>query len=148
VIAYGNPLRSDDGVAWQAAENLRKTLPDSVTIFCTHQLTPELAEDVSRAHFVIFLDASRDGEPGKVNSGEVFSRRGTPTFSHHLSPAEVLALSDELYGAKPRAFVVSVNGKCFDHGQRLSPAILEALPQLEATTDELIRHHTCVGGGR
>jgi hydrogenase maturation protease len=144
VIAYGNRLRCDDGVAWQAAENLRKRLPDSVEVQCTHQLTPELAEDASRASLVIFLDVSRDGEPGKINTEEVFPRQGTRNYSHHYSPPDVIALSDELYGAKPRAFIVSVNGECFDHGQKLSPAIMRSLPLLETTTEELIRQYACV----
>ncbi len=145
VIAYGNPLRCDDGVAWHAAESLRKRVPDSVEIECAHQLTPELAEDASRARLVIFLDASREGEPGKINTVEVFARAGTRNFSHHFGPADLVALSDEIYGAKPRAFAVSVNGECFDHGQMLSPAIRKALPQLEATMEELIQRHVCVG---
>jgi hydrogenase maturation protease len=138
VIAYGNPLRSDDGIAWEAAERLRGALPDSVEILSVHQLTPELAEDASRANLVIFLDAAKGGEPGTV-----WCREGRPqpeflNVSHHLAPGDVLALCDQLYGAKPPAFIVSVNGECFDHGQNLSPSTMRALPQLEAKVADLI----------
>lgn len=138
VIAYGNPLRSDDGVAWQAADSLRASVPDSVEILCVHQLTPELAEDVSRANLVIFLDAAQGGEPGTVSCDEVFPHQELLRFSHHLGPRDVAALSSRVYGAQPRAFVVSMNGECFDHGQTLSPTAISSLPQMQAKVVELI----------
>ena len=66
VIAYGNPIRSDDGVAWHAAEEIRRKLESLVEVICVHQLTPELAEEISRVSTVIFVDAARDVDPGKV----------------------------------------------------------------------------------
>ena len=140
VIAYGNPLRSDDGVAWRAAEDLRRSLPDSVEILSVHQLTPELAEDASRADLVIFLDAAQGGQPGRVTCEDVLSQPASLNSSHNLAPGEVLALCDRLYAVRPHAFVVSVTGECFDHGQNLSPSTMRALPQLEAKVAELIHH--------
>src|SRR5579862_9528285 len=50
IIAYGNPLRCDDGIAWRAADALAQKLSDSdVEIVRLHQLAPELAETIS--HF-------------------------------------------------------------------------------------------------
>jgi hypothetical protein len=65
VIACGNPLRSDDGVAWLAAEQLRQTLQPPAKVICVHQLTPELAEEASRAEIVFFIDATRIGDRAK-----------------------------------------------------------------------------------
>jgi hypothetical protein len=76
VIAYGNPLRCDDGIAWQAAEELKRELPDSAEIIYVHQLTPELAENASRAHTVIFLDAARNGAAGHVSCQSVSPQPG------------------------------------------------------------------------
>ncbi len=49
IIGYGNVLRSDDGIGWHVAERLAADARfDDVTILQRHQLTPELALDVSR----------------------------------------------------------------------------------------------------
>jgi hydrogenase maturation protease len=76
IIGYGNPLRSDDGVGWQAAELLTDDprLADAQILAC-HQLTPELAEDVSRAGFVVLIDASTEpGVPGSVETRTTSTR--------------------------------------------------------------------------
>ena len=103
------------------------------------QLTPELAEDVSRTETVIFLDASSNGEPGSVRCEAVFPQLGELHFSHHLAPAEILGLCDRLYSAKPRAFLISIHGECFDHGQELSPTTVHALPQALAEVWRLMK---------
>jgi hydrogenase maturation protease len=139
VIAYGNPLRSDDGVAWQAAEEIRRKLASLVEVICTHQLMPELAEEASWADTVIFLDATDNGDPGKVVCETVSAEPTQSRFSHHLTPAQLLGLCDQLYEAKPRAFLISISGECFDHGDGLSPAAKSALPQSVAAVSDLLR---------
>jgi hydrogenase maturation protease len=145
IIAYGNPLRSDDGVAWRAAEVLRqKFSPAEVEIACLHQLAPELAETVSRFPCVIFVDAASSphaGHPGEIRVQELSrkdsSDSGSP-LSHALSPNAVMRLSDTLYDAKPRAFAVTVSGQNFDHGESLSSAVAAALPDLVAQIQGLV----------
>jgi hydrogenase maturation protease len=145
VVAFGNPLRCDDGIAWQAAEELRRTLPFA-DIVCVHQLTPELAERASRADLVVFLDAAANGIPGKVSCQAVSSEPAEVHFSHHLAPGEILALCDRLYATKPRGFLISVHGECFDHGQELSPAAVKAIPQVVAKVSEAVRRLSDVAG--
>ncbi len=139
VIAYGNPLRCDDGVAWQAAEQIRRKLPSLTEVICVHQLTPELAEEISRAGTVIFLDATGNGDPGRVVCQTVSAEPAQARFSHHLAPTQVLALCDQLYQAKPRGFLISISGECFDHGEGLSPAAINALPQSVLVVSDLLR---------
>ena len=144
IVAYGNPLRCDDGLAWRAVDELEKTLPEgAVEILRTHQLAPELAETVSRFETVIFVDAaSADGtnsSPGEVRSAAVVVSQETPRFSHRLSPGAVLALALQLFGRAPRAFSVTLTGQCFDHGEFLSPMIEAAIPVLVARVEALVR---------
>jgi len=139
VIAYGNPLRCDDGVAWQAAEEIKRRVPSIAEVVCVHQLAPELAEEISRAGTVIFLDATGDGEPGKVACQIVSPDSTQPRFSHHLSPAQVLTLCDQFYEVRPRGFLISISGESFDHGEGLSPAAINALPQTVAAVSDLLR---------
>ena len=90
VIAWGNPLREDDGVAWHVVEGLRRLQPrPSLPLLrlrhAHQQLTPELAEPVSHAAGVVFVDARRDGTPGQVLS------RGRVSASGRPEPARALA---------------------------------------------------------
>lgn len=145
IIAYGNPLRSDDGVAWRAAEALRQTLSSNeIVIACLHQLAPELAETVSRFAYIIFIDAvsSPESIPGEIRVEELGSKTPADSasrFSHALSPHAVIRLAETLYGAKPRAFAVTVAGEKFDHGEELSAAVASALPHLVARIEALVR---------
>lgn len=139
IIAYGNPLRSDDGVAWRAAEALQGKLPDSeVEILEMHQLAPELAEDLSRAEAVIFVDAAGKGEPGEIHCEELSPTSEAP-FAHQLSPGAVLLLARQIYGTAPRAFSVTLTGECFDHGEALSPPVVSTLPALVERIEALAR---------
>jgi len=148
VIAYGNPLRGDDGLASHAADELRKnlTFPD-VEILQVHQLAPELAENLSRSHVVVFVDASA-AKPGKTQPGEIGiveigkqeSNRATGSpFHHQFSPASLLALAAELYHTTPRAFLATMTGEDFSPGERLSPSIEGAMPEFVARIERLIR---------
>ena len=145
IVAYGNPLRSDDGVAWRAADLLSQKLhvPDA-EILHLHQLTPELADTLRHVGCVIFIDAvsSQDckGNVGNVHVEEIDARAQNPArFSHALSPQKVLGLAAELYGARPRAFAVTVTGASFDHGDSLSPAVANSLIELVAAVERLAK---------
>ena len=143
IVAYGNPLRSDDGVAWRAAESLQKIFSQGdVEILTMHQLGPELAENVSRSQCAIFVDAATGpGRPGEIGVKELSSAESEAAefsaFCHAVSPANVLALAARLYQATPKAFSVSIVGEDFQHGESLSPAVEGALPSLLARIEEL-----------
>lgn len=139
IIGCGNPLRSDDGMAWLATEQLRRKLPDT-RIVCVQQLTPELAEDVASADLVIFLDASSEGEAGSVRCDPVVSQLENLRFSHHLLPSQIMALADRLYSAKPRAFLITIHAECLDHGQSITPSVVEAIPEIVEHVLSLTRH--------
>ncbi len=145
IVAYGNPLRSDDGVAWHAAEALRQKFSSAeIEIHCLHQLAPELAEAIRRFPCVIFVDAASapQGHPGEVRVEDLGGKDPADSvtrFSHAFSPRAVIHLAESLYGAKPRAFSVTVVGQKFDHGESLSPAVATALPHLVARIEALVR---------
>jgi hydrogenase maturation protease len=144
IVAYGNPLRSDDGIAWHAAEMLRRDFPVyPIEILCVHQLAPELAEAASRADDLIFVDAAHDGEPGRIVVTEAEPCEEPARFSHQLAPEQVIALCRQLYGVCPRAFTVSISGKSFAHGEELTDELRAALPRLAGTVSELIDSLNC-----
>jgi hydrogenase maturation protease len=132
VVGYGNSLRSDDGVGWHAAE-LLATDPRlaGARVLARHQLTPELAEDVSRASLVVLVDASAEGDPGSVSVREIRPRPATPTsWSHHLDPQTLAGLAEALYGAVPPMVLVSVAAGSLTEGDRLSSTLAQALPEV------------------
>lgn len=143
IIAYGNPLRSDDGVAWRAAEALRGKLPpEELEIVCLHQLGPELAESASRSQCVVFLDAAAGPHPGEI---EIKELRGTPesakasAFAHALNPQAIVTLGAQLYHAHPRAYSATITGETFEHGESLSRAVGAALPDFICRIERLVR---------
>jgi len=145
IIAYGNPLRCDDGIAWRAAEQLKPKLPSVAETICVHQLTPELAEQVSQYEAVVFLDAAREGEPGKISCEPISARSADVDFWHHLTPDNLLALCERLFGLRPGAFSVSLCGESFGHGDTLSAVAADSMPKLVDTVVQLVSRITQVG---
>jgi hydrogenase maturation protease len=128
IIGYGNPLRGDDGVGWEIASRLAAIIPNGAAqIITVHQLVPELAEPVSEAELVVFIDASQSGDPGTWRCDEV-KRRVLPgdLLGHHFDACDLLACSRALFGASPRAFVVSLAAESFEFQDKLTPTV-EAL---------------------
>ena len=139
ILGYGNPLRSDDGLGWQVAVQLFRTntSPEVLVLPC-HQLTPELAEPISRAETVLFIDSAREGKPGEFRCTEIRSQPGPVSFTHHVSPSGLLDLSAELFGCCPRAYLLSICGESFELGEALSTTVSEHLPELKARVRELM----------
>ena len=129
IVACGNPLRCDDGLAWRAAEELRRrNWPQEIEIIVQHQLTPELAPAISQVGRVLFLDAARNSHPGEIRCDPVLPQQPSGTLTHNFLPAGILSMAQELYGNAPPAYVISIDGECFDHGETISAAVEAALP--------------------
>ena len=91
VIGYGNLLRGDDGIGQILANGLEERIQHpSVKFLACHQLTPELAEPISRADTVIFIDAYEGEEAGFLASYEVTPTRESGAFSHQAPPRDAL----------------------------------------------------------
>jgi hydrogenase maturation protease len=131
IICYGNPLRGDDGLGWHAAERLRAAIRDPrVEILAMHQLTPELMEAISRADRVIFIDACAGPVPGEIQERTVEPEAGGAAFTHHITPAALMAGAKALYGRAPQATLVTVTGADFSLSDELSPAVSSAVDAL------------------
>jgi|SRR5690606_13043174 len=137
VIGYGNPLRCDDGLGQYLAEWLEARWKRAMFITST-QLTPELAEPISRAERVVFLDACVGDIPGVVNCEKVEPLPATNAFTHNVTPASLLASAQELYGAAPPAILITVTAASFEYDDKFSPQITANLPQITATVDKLV----------
>lgn len=141
VIGYGNPLRGDDGFGPALAAQLHDALQNhtAVEIIACHQLTPELAEPLSRAQRVVFIDAADGGAPGAIAWQDIQTAADAPTqttaarFTHQLTPPTLLAYAQSLYGAAPaQAFLLTVGGENFGYGESLSASVAAAMPRAHA----------------
>lgn len=132
ILACGNPLRGDDAVGWLIADALQRECTSAdIEIEAAHQFVPEMAERISQAEIVIFVDASASRSPGMVGSQRVTaSRLAAETFTHELDPQTLLALAEALYGRAPgRAFSLSVGAESFELNEGLSEAAKASIPK-------------------
>jgi hydrogenase maturation protease len=132
VIGYGNPLRGDDGFGWHAADRLGH-LPHhvSIQVLAVHQLTPELAEPVSNAELVIFIDASRERKPGAWRCEEIVNEaKLANTLAHHFSPAILLAYAHSVFDVSPHALIITLGVESFDYCETLTPRAEVALQEV------------------
>lgn len=133
IIGYGNPLRTDDAVGQVVAEALEGWRED-MDVQTLYQLTPELAEPISRADHVVFIDARAGVLPGVVLSEPVEAAAAADVppgaFTHHVSPAGLLGAARALYGRAPGGTLISIGAASFEYGSRLSPELNAVLPDI------------------
>jgi len=131
IIGYGNTLREDDGVGVRAAALVGELLPGAEVVE-TLQLTPELVCKIAEASVVIFLDAAVDQLPGSVVSRELATEPAA-AWSHHLSPSQLLGLTEQLMGVVPPALLVSGGVERLGWSEHLSP-------RAETTLADMVGH--------
>ena len=137
VIGYGNELRSDDGVGPKVARAVAELkLPDVDSVAC-HQLTPELAEEISRARSVVFVDAAVDAGPG-IQLGALEPARTGQIMAHAADPQTLLALARDLFGKAPEAWSLTIAAENLDFGEALSPRTQAGLAAALARIQELV----------
>jgi hydrogenase maturation protease len=153
VVGYGNTLRGDDGVGAEVAEAVslqRQSAPELTDAVVTwaDQLTPEMALDLSRSRFAVFIDAASGAHPaGSVTLQDLVppGSAGAPASCvipagcwQDLAPGDLLALAAGLYGHAPSAVLVSVGVATMDLGTGLSPLVREAVPRAAAAVRQAI----------
>lgn len=120
VIGYGNELRSDDGVGLKVAAAVTALNLRRVRVIDCHQLTPELAEPVSRARGVVFVDASIDAK-SEPELRDLKPAETGQIMAHAANPGTVLALARDLFGHSPPAWWLTIAVQNTGFGERLSP---------------------------
>jgi hydrogenase maturation protease len=135
-------MRGDDGVGWWIAGRVEQYYASpSVEVEFVRQFTPELAEPVSQADLVIFVDCSAIAAPGDVSVLRVEPAASLPrVLTHHMEPASVLGMAMQLYGKVPDfAYVLTVGGKSFELAEELTEPVLAAVPTAVELVGRLLR---------
>ena len=134
VLGYGNTLRGDDGVGPRVAETVATWRLEHVEAIARHQLTPELAEPISRAARVIFVDAAVNQPDDGVKVASLAPAAGQHVLYHTASPAALLGLAESLFGRAPEAWLVTIPVTEVGIGEQLSPqaqrGVAEALDEV------------------
>lgn len=142
VLACGNPLRGDDGFGrWMAAKIQEQFSSSQVEVLSSQQFTPEMTESISTSDTVIFLDCSATSAPGQISLSPVQAVvKPARLMTHHMSPASLLRMSQELYGRIPRvAYLITVGGESFKMEEQLSDSIRGAAPAVLAMVEEIVQ---------
>lgn len=113
LIGYGNPGRCDDGLGPALAGELEKLNIPGVTVDANYQLSVEDAEAVANHKVVVFADADTTG-PEPFSFRAIRPRSYLSFSSHSLDPPAVLALAQELFGAKTEGYLFGIRGYAFN----------------------------------
>lgn len=142
VIGYGNTLRGDDGVGPRVAEAIGKLHLPGVRTLILPMLTPEIAEPLSRAKKVIFVDAELvEGctlqvagsessnlqpaicNPQPVRWRELQPRETSQLMAHAADPRTLLALARDVFGRTPEAWWLTIPAADLGFSEKFSPAV-------------------------
>ena len=144
LLGWGNPDRQDDGAAWHILEEIarRSGLPvpeeegesfaplgNELDLLFTLQLTPELAEIVSGYKRAVFIDAHTGNIDQDLNFHPLTALFQTSPLTHHFTPESCLELAERVYGAAPRAWLMSVRGYRFGFDRELSQPTAELVQE-------------------
>ena len=122
VIGYGNTLRSDDGAGQRVAEKIAQWKLPQVQSLAVHQLTPELAVNISEANVVIFIDAvaTNSKNPTLYQIKEIYPEDDNISCGHSFNPSSLLSYTQILYSKVITAYWVLIPAVNFDFGEEFS----------------------------
>jgi Ni,Fe-hydrogenase maturation factor len=71
---------------------------------------------------VCFVDAHTGAVPDDVHMEDLSPQHQSSPFTHHLTAATLLNLTESIYQTRPEALLISVRGYSFRFARQLSPA--------------------------
>jgi hydrogenase maturation protease len=150
IIAYGNSLRRDDGAGFVLGGVVERLLSEAglqVKRIDSHQLEPEFALDISgeQVSAVLFIDTRAVPETSDADDLRVQFHRvapaenSSPGLGHHMNASILLTYARHLFKKEPPAWLITVPGTDFDHGEGLSETTLEAIRSAPEILSELVQ---------
>src|SRR5690606_27866057 len=85
----------------------------------------EMAANISSEEIeaVVFVDAAAQASIHGIQISRVKAEPASPSSGHHLDPSTLLVYASLLYGRQPPAWLVTVPGVDFAHGEGFSPEV-------------------------
>ena len=156
VIGYGNIDRSDDGLAYEVINLVRKKLGQNIleegdtglenlsgemdSVFLL-QLVPEIMDLLKGYEQIIFVDAHAGKAMDDLNCSRLTPQYVSSTFTHHMTPESLLAFLKTLYQHEPEAYLVSVRAHDFDFKRTFSPQTQSLLRPASEKIIQLLEIH-------
>jgi hydrogenase maturation protease len=141
VIGYGNTLRRDDGVGPRVAETIEALGLAGVKALARPLLTPELADPVSKAGAVVFVDASAKSPPEPVRMRRLEPADSSQMLTHAADPRTLLALARDAFGRAPDAWWLTVPAEELGIGDQLSASGLLGMKRAVKALRDFHRRH-------
>lgn len=135
IVAIGNRLRGDDGVAHCFAENFIGK--PNVVVIMKQQLLPEIVEEIIRFETVLIVDACVGSSHAKIIKMNCES--SCPSFSHFGSSQWLFGLCRLVYGVKPNIYLLSIPAKEFEVPEQLGGYCREKLQEAYDLFSEWIK---------
>ncbi len=113
VYGIGNPSRQDDALGILFTDSMKQWAEShklsNISFDSNYQLNVEDALNISEMDIVIFVDASV--EPIEdFNFRTLRAKKSTPFSTHSMKPESVVALCEELFGKKPKVYLLTIKG--------------------------------------
>ncbi len=142
ILACGNTLRSDDGIGpWLAAwaEDRFADAP-RIKVISRQQWTPDLAEDISTASSVLFIDCTIASDPGAVTLLDIEPEQANQGLAtHHHDAPKLLALTQELFGSLPaHRSLLTIGAGSTELGETFSEPVRNAIPDACRMIEETV----------
>jgi hydrogenase maturation protease len=140
VLGIGNPGRGDDGLGARAAERVAALSLPGVAVDANYQLNVEDALACSAQDVVVFVDAAKGlRRPFKMaRLDPEADGPAAPAMTHSLGPGAVMALTRQLYGKAPEAWILAIRGRAWEIGEGLSPRAAADLDEAVAFLAEFL----------
>jgi len=134
VVAIGNRLRADDGVAHRVADMLQ--VPRA-TVRRVHQLTPEIAAEMQDVDTVVFLDADPEAEdPALERIDRPVETSGS--LSHSMTPETLVTMASRLYNFHGEAWICRLYARDFSPSTEISPGAASHLEKAAQLVQQLL----------
>lgn len=147
-IAYGNPLRRDDGAGIELARRVYDEIRNKnyeIRFLEFQQLVPEIVNEIADPSItaLFFFDCSVQDAVRKI---QICSLQPATcyaaTWGHHLTPQTLLAIASSLNGPAPPAWLVTIPGYDFGVGEGVSKEVSQLLncaPEIVTMIIEVMR---------
>jgi hydrogenase maturation protease len=121
LFGIGNSGRSDDGLGWAFVDRIRQETDFAGQLEYRYQLQVEDAALVRDAERVIFIDSYKGELPGGFHWKPCEPSEDFQFTTHVLPPRGVMHFCQDLYGKKPRADLLMIQGTSWDLRIGMSP---------------------------
>lgn len=118
IIGIGNISRGDDGLGWAFIDAIREWCPYDMEY--RYQLQVEDAELVRHYQRVIFVDGTKEHFQNGYSFRPCVPAANFTITTHRIDPSAIVWLSDDLYDERPEAYILAIEGECWDLGAPLS----------------------------